>query len=67
MEGTFGEDLKMSPQDALEQMNEFIGTVKKYNGSFLCIWHNQTVNDRFFWKGWKIVFEQMIEKLKAAL
>ncbi len=64
MEGTFGEDLKMSPQEALKAMSEFIDTVKKYNGSFLCIWHNQTVNDLFFWKGWKAVFRQIIEKLK---
>jgi hypothetical protein len=67
MEGTFGEDLKMSPQDALGKMNEFIDTVKKHNGSFICIWHNQTVNDLFFWKGWKIVFEQMIKKIKKGL
>lgn len=64
MEGTFGEDLKMSPQKALKEMTALVDTVKKYNGIFLCIWHNQTVNDLFFWKGWKAVFGQMIEKLK---
>ena len=67
MEGTFGEELKMSPQKALKEMAALIDTVKKYNGYFLCIWHNQTVNDLFFWKGWKIVFEQIIEKLKGGL
>ena len=64
MEGNFAEDLKMSPHDALKEMTELVDRVKKYNGSFLCIWHNQTVNDLFFWKGWKAVFEQMIEQIK---
>lgn len=64
MEGTFGEDLGKNPAQAIVEMKKFIDEVKKHNGYFLCIWHNQTVNDRFFWKGWKQVFEQMIEKIK---
>lgn len=67
MEGTFGEDFGMNAAEALEAMKIYIDVVKKYNGYFLCIWHNHSVNDQFFWKGWKTVFEQMIEKIKAAL
>lgn len=64
MEGTFGEDLAMTPSQASKAMSEYTDVVKKHNGYFLCIWHNQTVNDHFFWKGWRSVFEQMIEKIK---
>lgn len=67
MEGTFGEDLGMNSEEAIKAMEEYIDAVKKYNGYFLCIWHNQSVNDQFFWKGWKTIFEQMIDKLTTRL
>ncbi len=67
MDGNFGEDLKMNPEEAGQAMSAYIDTVKAYKGTFLCIWHNQTVNDRFFWKGWKKIFEQLIEELNAEI
>ncbi|MBS1920905.1 MAG: polysaccharide deacetylase family protein [Bacteroidetes bacterium] len=64
MEGTLGEDMKLTPTQGLKLMEDYIDLVKKYNGTLLCIWHNHSVNDWFFWKGWKKTFEQMIEKIK---
>lgn len=64
MEGNFGEDLGYSPGQAWNAMKESIDRVKKHEGYFLCIWHNHTVNERFFWKGWKNIFEQTIGKIK---
>jgi hypothetical protein len=65
MDGTLAEDLYLTPNDALEQINTLIDVVKKHDGCFLTIWHNHTINDQFSWMGWKIVFEQIIDKLKA--
>lgn len=64
MEGNFGEDLGYSPGQAWNAMKESIDRVKKHEGYFLCIWHNHTVNERFFWKEWKNIFEQTIGKIK---
>jgi len=36
-------------------MNE----VKKVGGTFVSIWHNETVNDLGEWKGYRDVFEKM--------
>jgi hypothetical protein len=64
MDGALGEDMKLSPGEALEKIDSLIATVKKYNGLLLSIWHNHTVNDAFAWKGWKTVFENSINKIK---
>lgn len=65
MEGTLAEDLGLSPIEALPIINELIEIVARYNGCFVPVWHNHTINDYYFWKGWKDVFEQMIEKVKT--
>jgi hypothetical protein len=66
MEGSLGEDLKLTPTDAQNKIESLTETVKQYRGCFVCIWHNHTVNDKFFWKGWKQVFENNLQKLKAS-
>ncbi|MFN2457233.1 MAG: polysaccharide deacetylase family protein [Chitinophagaceae bacterium] len=64
MEGTLGEDLKMTPSEAFDYIKLITATVKRYNGHYLSIWHNHTVNDKLFWKGWKNVFEQSLQMVK---
>lgn len=64
MEGSFAEDLKMKPNEALTEMKKLISEVEKVNGSFLCIWHNHTLSDVGFWKGWKEVHSMVIEEMK---
>jgi hypothetical protein len=65
MDGALGEDMKLSPDEALEKIKSLTDTVKKYNGLLLSLWHNHTVNDAFAWKGWKTVFEKSINKIKS--
>jgi hypothetical protein len=65
MEGSLGEDLKLTPSDAQNKIDSLTETVKQYKGCFVCIWHNHTINNQFFWKGWKLVFENNLQKLNA--
>jgi hypothetical protein len=60
MEGSFAEDLAMKPEEALATMKKLTDTVRFYQGCLIPIWHNHTVNDQFFWKGWQQIFEQSI-------
>jgi hypothetical protein len=64
MEGSFIEDLKMKPDEAEEKIFSLIDTVKKYKGCHVSIWHNHTVSDQFYWKNWRAVFENSLQKLK---
>lgn len=63
MEGSFAEDLQMTPEAALPVMLQLLETVKKLNGFFCCIWHNHTLSNHGIWKGWKAVHDEV---LKAA-
>ncbi len=63
MEGTYAEDLNLTPEDALPQMINLINEVKKVNGEFICIWHNHTLSDYGFWKGWQEIHHKIIEEI----
>jgi len=61
MEGTLKYDLKVRPEDAMDKIKPLIDEVKSVNGEFISLWHNDTINDRTLWKGWKSVFEEMVK------
>lgn len=64
MEGTFGHEKLLSPKKAVEEIDQYINTVKQFKGQLVVAWHNHTITDQGNWKGWKDVFEQMVEKIK---
>lgn len=61
MEGTFIDYMKISPSLALANIFNLIEQVKNVNGTFISIWHNNTVSKAY--KPWKDVHDKMIEKL----
>ncbi len=61
MDGTLQEYLRLSPEQAIEVLTSLINEVKKVNGVFIPLWHNQTLNDHKEWKGWLHVFELMVQ------
>lgn len=63
MEGTFIEYMKTPPSQALEHIFQLIENVKNVNGTFISIWHNNTVSDYGMYKGWKDVHDKMIKMI----
>lgn len=61
MEGTLKYYMKVEPEDAMKKIRPLIDEVKAVNGSFISLWHNDTLNDKKLWKGWKAVYEEMIQ------
>jgi hypothetical protein len=59
MDGTLLNYLKLSPEDAFTQIEKIMTEVKEVGGTFVSIWHNETVNDLGEWKGYREVFEKM--------
>jgi hypothetical protein len=57
MEGTFIEDMKLTPGEALIKMKQLMDVVKKVNGHCISIWHNHSLSDRKEWKGMKAVHD----------
>ena len=61
MEGTLRDYMNVSADKALEIIKSLIKEVKDVNGTFIPIWHNESLSDKKRWVGWQNVYEQMIE------
>jgi hypothetical protein len=61
MDGTLNEYMKITPEEAKLAVTELIAEVKAVNGTFIHLWHNETLNDRGNWEGWRSVYEAIIE------
>jgi hypothetical protein len=59
MDGTLRNYLKLSPEEAFKETEMLMNEVKKVGGTFVSIWHNESVNDLGEWKGYRKVFEKM--------
>jgi hypothetical protein len=59
MDATLLYYLKLSSEEAFDEIKKIMKEVKDVNGTFVSIWHNETVNDLGEWKGYREVFEKM--------
>lgn len=59
MDGTFTHYLHLPPGQAWEEIKAIMKEVKNVGGTFVSVWHNETVNDKGIWKGYRSVFEEM--------
>ena len=61
MDATLKYYLKLSPEESLPKIQSLIEEVKKVDGTFISLWHNESLSDYKQWKGWKYIFEEMIK------
>ncbi len=61
MEGTLKYSLKVNPIAAMDKIKPLIDEVKKVKGVYISLWHNDTLNDKKLWVGWRSVYEQMVK------
>ena len=61
MDGTLNYNMRLNPDQALVHIKNIIARIKKVNGTFVSIWHNESLSDTEIWRGWKYVFEKMLE------
>ncbi len=62
MDVTLKNYLDLSPEQAMEEINNLMSEVKDVGGTFSYIWHNETLTDQGEWKGYRDVFMKMNEK-----
>ncbi|NQY66924.1 MAG: hypothetical protein HRT72_04275 [Flavobacteriales bacterium] len=65
MEATLKYYLKLSPAEAVVEINKVIEEIKKVDGTFISLWHNETLSEDKNWVGWRYVYEKMLEKAVA--
>jgi len=54
---------KFSPQQALEEMQQYYKKVKSVNGLFIPIWHNNFLGTDKLFAGWREVYEKFIKEI----
>ncbi len=60
MEGTLKYSMNIHPDDAMNKIKALIDEIRKVDGVFMSLWHNDTLNNKKIWTGWKAVYEQMV-------
>jgi len=62
MDGTLRDYLKLTPEDAIRKIQKLMDEVKKVNGTFISLWHNESLSDQNRWTGWRRVYEALLEE-----
>lgn len=62
MDTTLNRYMNLSIDEAKAKVSEMIEIVKRYNGEFVSLWHNETLADINEWKGWREVFEHTLSE-----
>jgi len=61
MDGTLRDYMKLNPEQASVVINELIAEVKSVGGVFSSLWHNDSLSEAGRWKGWRKVYEELVE------
>ena len=60
MDATLKYYMKIAPGDAMSHILPLINEVRKVNGDFVSLWHNESLSENKLWSGWRTVYEQMV-------
>ncbi len=58
MDATLNRYLKLTPDEALEEIKSLMRTVEKSGGTYWSFWHNESLSETREWKGWRRVWEE---------
>jgi hypothetical protein len=61
MEATMVYYLDESPLNAMKYFRKYIDLCKKHNGTFVSLWHNDSLSETGKWKGWSEIYTQMVD------
>ncbi|WP_036693235.1 polysaccharide deacetylase family protein [Pedobacter glucosidilyticus] len=62
MDQTLRTYLKLKPQEAIDILNLLLSEVKKVNGTFISLWHNESLSNFGVWEGWTTVYQHLLEE-----
>ena len=61
MDGTLRDYLDLNIEEAYEKTTKLIQEVKNVNGTFILLWHNETLSDEKRWTGWKALYRRILD------
>ncbi len=57
--------LGLNPDQALEKILSLAGKVRKTGGTFITLWHNESLSEWKEWTGWSEVYRRMVKELSS--
>jgi len=63
MDATLKRYLNYTPEEAVHCVEQLAESVREVDGVLRLLWHNETVSDRWEWRGWRGVYEQVLERV----
>lgn len=61
MEANYKYYMKSTPAEAIDEIRTLIEEVRSVNGTFISLWHNESLSNEGIWEGWRKVYEEMLE------
>ncbi len=65
MDGTLRDYLNYTPKKSLDVILRLAEEVKKVNGTFITLFHNESVSGTGQWRGWSKLYENMLKQLSS--
>lgn len=65
MEATLKYYMKLSLEESKEHISQLIAKVKAVDGTFISLWHNETLSNVGLWAGWRDVFSHMVKEAQT--
>ena len=61
MDTTLNDYLKLTPKQSLGKIRDLRNEIKAVNGTFITLFHNESLSDYLRWKGWQRLYESMLK------
>jgi len=63
MDVTLRDYMRLNPDEAINKIQEIVSKIKNVNGTFVSLWHNESLSETKHWKGWRRVYEEMLKTI----
>ncbi len=64
MDTTLNDYLKLTPKQSLGKIRDLKNEVKAVNGTFITLFHNESLSNYLRWRGWSRVYNSMLKIVK---
>jgi len=61
MDTTLNDYMQLTPKQSSGRIRDLKNEVKVVNGTFITLFHNESLSDYLRWKGWKRLYESMLK------
>ena len=62
MDGTLCDYMNVKASEAMKHISPLVREIKAVGGTFISLWHNESLSDDKRWFGWRQVYQKMIEE-----